>query len=279
MSMGNTSGTASFDDLRARIAAARGSMPKRLAQAAGFALAHPDDVAFGTAASIAKAAEVQPSTLVRLAHRLGYDGFSELQSVFRAQLKRRASSYGERLDALERGNPLNGEKPTVLHGFLDAARRSIETLSQTIDEDHFQSGVELLAPAFTIYLVARRRAYPLSAHMSYSFSMLGIRSVVVNSPNEIGQELVAMATPDDAAVVCSFAPYSTETLALIGQLAENGVPTLAVTDSALSPLATMATKWIEVPDIGFSGFRTLAAAMTVAVALPVAVAECRRHPK
>ena len=68
-----------FDALRAAFAQRRGRLPKRLKQVAAFALAHPDEVAFGTAAGIAERAGVQPSTLVRLAQSLGYAGFSELQ--------------------------------------------------------------------------------------------------------------------------------------------------------------------------------------------------------
>ena len=56
-----------FDSLRAFMVERKSDMPKRLAQVAAYFLANPDEIAFGTAASIATAAEVQPSTLVRLA--------------------------------------------------------------------------------------------------------------------------------------------------------------------------------------------------------------------
>ncbi|TAM95160.1 MAG: RpiR family transcriptional regulator, partial [Rhizobiaceae bacterium] len=58
---------ADFDQLRAMIVARRQSLPKRLAQVAAYTLENPDDVAFGTAASVALSADVQPSTLVRFA--------------------------------------------------------------------------------------------------------------------------------------------------------------------------------------------------------------------
>jgi len=64
----------------------------RIAQVAAYALDNPDEIAFGTAASIADAAGVQPSTLVRFAQHLGFDGFTSLQSVFRQRLRERNSS-------------------------------------------------------------------------------------------------------------------------------------------------------------------------------------------
>ncbi|MGO8403948.1 RpiR family transcriptional regulator, partial [Rhizobium ruizarguesonis] len=57
-----------FDSLRSTIIERKANMPKRLAQVAAFALGTPDEIAFGTTASIAAAYDVQPSPLVRLAH-------------------------------------------------------------------------------------------------------------------------------------------------------------------------------------------------------------------
>ena len=71
------------------IARRRDQLPRRLVQAAEFALAHPQDVAFGTIAEIARAAQVQPSALVRFAQALGYAGFSDQQAVFRAHARER----------------------------------------------------------------------------------------------------------------------------------------------------------------------------------------------
>ena len=89
-----------FDTLRATILERRGVLPKRIAQIAAYALDNPDDIAFGTAASIATSAGVQPSTLIRFAQQLGFDGFTSMQAVFRERLRERVASYDERLSAL-----------------------------------------------------------------------------------------------------------------------------------------------------------------------------------
>jgi len=49
-----------FESLRSNIIERKNAMPKRLAQVAAFALSNPDEIAFGTTASIAAAAEVKP---------------------------------------------------------------------------------------------------------------------------------------------------------------------------------------------------------------------------
>jgi len=43
---------------------------------------------------------VQPSSLIRFARAFGYDGFSDMQQVFRRHLVTRSPDYGQRLRAV-----------------------------------------------------------------------------------------------------------------------------------------------------------------------------------
>jgi len=264
-----------FESLRSVIIERKETMPKRLAQVAAYALSNPDDMAFGTAASIATAADVQPSTLVRLAHHLGYEGFSDLQNVFRARLRDRTLSYEERLLSLEAGATA-GSDAELLSGFLNAASQSVARLASTVDGETFTKSVDVLARAETIYLVAKRRSYPLTAHIAYAFGKLGIRHQIIASPNGIDAEMALFATGKDAVIAASFSPYAAESLAQAQELAGRGVPIIAITDSVFSPLAAAATHWFEVSEADYAGFRSLSASMALAMALPVAIAERRR---
>ncbi|MGO7421057.1 MurR/RpiR family transcriptional regulator [Rhizobium ruizarguesonis] len=264
-----------FESLRSTIIERKANMPKRLAQVAAFALGNHDEIAFGTTASIAAASDVQPSTLVRLAHHLGYGGFSDLQSIFRERLRDRTLSYEERLVTLEQSNG-DDEDANLLSGFIAAANQSVNRLAATVQSDTFTKAVNILANAETIYLIAKRRSYPLTAHMTYAFSKLNIRHQIVASPNGVDPEMVQFATPKDAAIAASFSPYAADSLNQSQELADRGVPVIAITDSAFSPLAACATHWFEVAEADFAGFRSLSASMALTMALPVAIAERRR---
>jgi DNA-binding MurR/RpiR family transcriptional regulator len=264
-----------FESLRSTIIERKNTMPKRLAQVAAFALSNPDEIAFGTTASIAAASDVQPSTLVRLAHHLGYGGFSDLQSIFRERLRDRTLSYEERLISLEEAGGQD-EDANLLSGFITAASQSINRLAATVETETFARAVDILAAAETIYLIAKRRSYPLTAHMTYAFSKLNIRHQIVASPNGVDLELVQFATARDAAIAASFSPYAADSLAQSQELANRGVPVIAITDSAFSPLAACATHWFEIAEADFAGFRSLSASMALTMALPVAIAERRR---
>ncbi|MCR6672936.1 MurR/RpiR family transcriptional regulator [Devosia ginsengisoli] len=266
-----------FDTLRAAILERRGELPKRLTQVAAYALDHPDDIAFGTAASIALSADVQPSTLVRFAQQFGFDGFSGLQLLFRARLRERTSSYEERLRALEQDGAALAESTTIFNGFIAAAHRSIDTIAAAVEPDAFERAVTLLANAETIYLIAKRRSYPISSYMAYAFGKLKVRCQLVGTSAGIDDDLLAMATPSDAAFAISFSPYASESAAQARALAARGIPVVSLTDSAFSPLAECSREWFEVVEADHAGFRSLSASMAFAMALTVSIAEKRRR--
>jgi DNA-binding MurR/RpiR family transcriptional regulator len=266
-----------FDGLSAMVGSRLAHLPKRLSQVGRYALDHPDEIAFGTAASIAGAAEVQPSTLVRFAHQFGYSGFSDLQTVFRERLRDRPSAYSERLAALKASRRKGSPELAILDGFLGAASRSIDKLAHGIDSARFARAVKTLVRADTIFLIARRRAYPLTSYMDYAFAKLGVRTHMVSTPNGTDPEIAALARKSDAAVSVSFDPYSNETVALSRAFADAGVPLVAITDSSFSPLAECASEWLQVSEADHAGFRSLSASMALCMALTVAVASRRQN--
>jgi DNA-binding MurR/RpiR family transcriptional regulator len=264
-----------FQGLRARIAERAPELPKRLMQIAGFALEHPDEIAFGTVSSIAEQAKVQPSTLVRFSQTLGYQGFSELQEVFRSRLRERILNYEERIEQL-RQHALSASKPNVIfHGFSDATEKSIGNLREKLDPEALDKAVDMLAAAQTIYLIGLRRSFPISSYMAYAFGKLGVRSVLVDAIGGLAAEQAASATKKDALLAVSFTPYASETVSLAQSAAQAGVPIVSITDSPFSPLARIANLWFEVVEANFEGFRSMAATLTLAMTLTVAVAERR----
>lgn len=266
-----------FDSLRAAILERKGELPKRLTQVAAYALDHPDEIAFGTAASIAASANVQPSTLVRFAQHFGFDGFSGLQLLFRARLRERTSSYEERLRTLEQDGAALAESTTIFNGFIGAAHRSIDAIAAAVDPDGFERAVTLLANAETIYLIAKRRSYPISSYMAYAFGKLRVKCQLVGTSAGIDDDLLAMATQRDAAFAISFSPYASESAAQARALASRGIPVVSLTDSAFSPLAECSKEWFEVVEADHAGFRSLSASMAFAMALTVSIAEKRRR--
>ena len=70
------------------------SAERRVAEAI---LAEPQAVGFGTVADLARAAEVGAASVVRLATKLGFDGYSDLQQCVQHDLTQQLRPAAERI--------------------------------------------------------------------------------------------------------------------------------------------------------------------------------------
>ena len=265
-----------FETLRTLVLERRNSLPKRLAQVARFALDRPDEIALGTVAEIAHHAGVQPSTLVRFAQALGFSGFSDLQQVFRLRLRDRWPDYKERLAQLQRGGDGRSGPAGLLDGFIETSVTSLMQLRESVREAELEQAVATLAAAETIYLLGQRRAFPIASYLAYAFGKLGIRAVLLDNVGAMLAEQAACAGPRDALLAISFTPYTPSTVEGATAVAQRGTPVVAITDSAFSPLAPIATVWLEVAEADRGAFRSLAATLCLAMTLAVALGERRQ---
>ena len=262
----------SFSSLRDLLLERRATLPKRLAQVAGFALDNPDDMAFGTVATVAELAGVQPSTLVRFAQALGYEGFSDLQTVFHSLLRSRWPDYEDRLRALSPDSDAGPE--ALLAGFCESAALSLARLRERISRDTLERAVAVLAGADTIYILGQRRTFPVASYLAYAFAKLRIRSVLVDNVGSLGPDQVAFAEEGDALLAVSFAPYTPSTIEIAERLAQR-LPVVAITDSPFSPLVGSARVWFEVAEADFGAFRAVSGTFALAMTLAVAVGQRR----
>jgi DNA-binding MurR/RpiR family transcriptional regulator len=261
-----------YERLRAEIIARAGAMPKRLAQIAEFAIASPDEIALGTVGSIAARAGVQPSTLVRFAQALGFQGFSDLQAVYRRKLQDRWPDYHDRISSL-RAQIQDDPGGALLAGFSEATIRSILRLREAWDAEKFARAAGIIAAAETIYLAGNRRAFPASAYLAYLFGKLEMRHRLLT--NLAHMDEFAGASARDALIAISFTPYTPATVESASQAARQGVSVVAITDSTFSPLVNIAQVWLEAVEEDFAGFRSLGATFSLCMALAIRAGDLR----
>ncbi len=261
----------SYEELRAVLSSGTVRLPKRLRQVAIFVWQHPATVALGTATSVAAEAEVQPSALVRFAQSLGYSGFSELQDLFKSHLADgRLASAPPR-----RSNVGEGETARLVEGILAASTASLARVHERLDIAQLENMAQALAAAEIIYLVGSKRAFAVVNYVSLSLANLGVRNIALDNVGAAAFEMLRGATTRDALLAVSFTPYNSITPELAAAAAQMGVPICALTDSAFSPLAPISRAYVEVVEESFSGFKSLAATLAVAMALALRIAELR----
>lgn len=260
------------------IAERRPNLPKRLMQVADFAVSHPQEIAFETLASIAKLAKVQPSTLVRFAGVLGYDGFSDLQTVFRDHARQRWPDYRERLASLRGQDGNDGDPFVQLQRFASAAAASVDRIMHTVDPAALLQAVNILARADTIYLAATRRALAVTTYLAYSLRNLDVRCELTDQGGGLVQEQIKLMSKRDVLLAVSFSPYAPVTLECATLAHGRGLRVIGITDTLSSPLARLSEVCLEVVEADHAGFRSLCGAVTLALTLAVSIGRRRSEP-
>ncbi len=242
------------------------SLPRRLQSVAEFVLHNPDVVALNTIAVISDKAEVTPSTLVRFAKSIGYQGFSDMQSVFQESMRHMPRPYDQRIHRLDDQEQL---EPTVLHRFSQAASASIDKLEQQTDETAILQASEQLASARCIYIAGQGRATPVATYLHYMFVKMGLQAVLLDGIASTMADKANLIRPDEVLVAVSFSPYTANTRELVDICLTRQVPVVALTDSTLSPIARADDLHLEVLEEEVAGFRGLSATMCLALCLVV----------
>ena len=227
----------------------------------------PTTPAFGTLADVARRADTSGPSVVRFATKLGFDGYSDLQSRIRASLTQRLIPAHRPIDRIRSGGDRRFDDQ-------DTADRSPEAQAgQPVFFTESERGT-LSVMADTV--AAARQVMVLCAETSAAPGLvlatnLGLLRPGVSrlSTSATGQASVVDLGPDDVAIAIDFPRYERSVAAAARNLATNGCPVLALTDGPLSPLAAMADTWLglDVQPVGpFDSVVTVVAAVEVLVA-------------
>jgi len=233
---------------------------------AQYVLEHPDEFALGTAASVAEAASVQPSALVRFANAVGYAGFSELQQVFQARLLHRAGSYRERIGAM----PARVERSDgVLHQFIEEGVDDLRQLQHNVRSADLDAAAELIRRAGRVHVLAQRRAFPVAAYLAYALGQLDLKVQMLDGIGGMLAESLRQIDAGELLVVASFKNYSPQVIEAAAGANGRGLDVVAITDDALSPLRASARVCFELGQGPGAAFRSLVAPLCLAQALVV----------
>lgn len=255
-----------FSELKPWLQESYTELPKRLQRVAVFALDNPDVIALNTIAVISDQAEVTPSTMVRFAKSLGYQGFTDMQAVFQESMRHVPAPYSQRLDQL---SDAQADEQSLLHRFSQAASVSIQQMEQQVDEASILKAAGVLAKARTIYLAGLGRATPITTYLHYTFIKMGMQAVLIDGLASVMTDKARLVKQDEALVAISFSPYTANTRDIVEICLDNDVPVVTLTDSLLSPIAKPQSIHFEIPEEQLGGIRGLSAVMCLALCLAV----------
>ena len=233
----------SLDDLRTlalSLARGEGDVALRGKTASVFSrlVDAPEQAAVRSISELAASLGVNPSTLTRLAKRLGFEGFSDFQSVFRDAIASEPRYfYSRRADQLLHDDRQrdSGDVEVMARIGRETSANVDAYLSQ-IDAANLRGAAALLATAGRVRLHGERQFHSLASFLAYALAMIRSDVALLDAPRLGVAEALAQLTPGDVVVVMSCAPYTRAVAEVAAAAAANGQKVIAITDSRGSPL-------------------------------------------
>ena len=250
--------------VQTRLAEAYRELPEAMRRIADALMSDPLLGALWGIEAMSERAEVSVGTVVRFAKRLGYRGFSEFRDALRQACHTRSGDA--ELELME--------VPTDVFGTLaEVTRRDGENLRrllQMVDQATLAAATRMLEDAHHRVILGRGVSHVMSLILGFYLTQAGLPSIAA-IPSDFSNQ-VANLGAKDLLVVLSFFPYSREAVDTAIFARESGIPVLAFSDRADSPLKPYADILIPVPseDLLFSCSITTFAALAHAFAIVVA---------
>lgn len=260
------------EELHGLIVAQQPNLSARLKLVAIYLVEHPQQIAFNTLAEIAEKAGVHASTLVRFANYFGFDGFSEVQRLYKNQIIDHPSNYRERISQLKKVGGKGEVTPALLlHEFAEGNSLALGLLQQQLKPDVLDAAVQALSKANEVFICGVRRMYPAAVYMDYALSQMDVRCHVIDGQGAMAPEQMKWITADSVLVAITFNPYGHTTTEAVHFAREKGAKIVLITDSELCPHTQIADHVLIVREADVRGFRSLNSTLCLVQTLCVAL--------
>jgi len=195
-------------------------------------LGEPSEAVYLSSAELASKAAVHASTVVRLARKLGFDGFPDMRRKLRqdVEVKKIASDkIRQRIDLIEKGSNLSD--------LIESEIAAISAISNTVSQSQIDSVVDKIESAKRIFIVGRGSAAPLMIHFERRLRRSGIHCrVALNlQRRDLAEQLVGIQK-GDAIVIFGFQSFNSLPSgysALIESARGVGAHSIAIGDSTI----------------------------------------------
>jgi DNA-binding MurR/RpiR family transcriptional regulator len=249
----STSPPRTLEDLRAlALAIGRGDAAVSLGAKAHDVFAKlveaPEQSAVRSISELADLLGVNASTLTRLAKRLGFDGFSDFQDVFRAAIADdQKYFYSRQAGRLLAARPDAEAEIAVFQQLARETAVNVDGFVAQLDSTALAGATRLLARARRVRVHGERQFHALASFLTYCLGMVRSDVALLDAPRLGVAEGLSQLEKGDLVVVASCAPYTRRVADVARAAANNGQAVIAITDSRASPLVAPAQHAFFIP--------------------------------
>jgi DNA-binding MurR/RpiR family transcriptional regulator len=228
---------------------------------AQFLAVNPRLAIFASASEVAEKCEVNVATVVRFAQALGFSGWRDFQVNFRGR------HIGDLLPsdvmAAQRGDDTRSSIDEALHRDIHNLQGALHSLDRLAVE----AAARAIADASYTLVVGSGSYSSVGLVLSHLASFMGYPVVFENRGGPHLVAALARMKPGDCLVAISFWQLVKEIVLATKHCRDLGITTVAITDSAFSPLARGVDHALVVPTESVSFFQSMTAATSLVYGL------------
>lgn len=254
------------EDIDALIDRRFAKLSPRLQQAARFIVDNPTIIALRSMRAAAASAQVDPSTMVRLAQELGFPGYGPLRDGYRQKL------FLDEAARTRRAKQLRSQKGTfhaeaIVNEFLEQNHRNLKNSFSPESTAAMDEIGGMLRSSRAIFVLGLRSLYPVSFFFHYVLRLFSDSSVLLTGTGGTFADDLRLAREDDVLLVFGYRPYSRDAMTAVRFARSQKLRIVAVTDSRVSPVARLADHVIVVANEATSMLPTVIPFLAVAETL------------
>ncbi len=206
-------------------------------QLATHVLSHYPVSALGSITVLAKAAEVSTPTVVRLAQKLGYKGYPDLQNALRGEVEAMLESPLAKHDRWAGGVP----DTHMLNRFADAVMANLQATLGQIDHAEFDAAAALLAdPGRHVFAMGGRITHALADYFASLMKVVRPDVTLLSNNSTTWPPTLLDMRPGDVLLVFDIRRYENAVLQLAEMAKEQAAEIILITDRWVSPAAAHA---------------------------------------
>lgn len=218
-----------------RLSSAWDDLTPEAQKAARFVLENPAEVGVSTVREIARAAQVKPNTVVRMARQVGFEGYEDFRAPFREAIRQGVSSFPDRarwLQEFRREGALGG----LYADMVGAALESIESTFAAISTETLTEAAEAIWNSRQVFTLGVGVNNANARNFTYLASTGMVAFHAIPRAGNSATDDLAFADHRDVLIAITCRPYRAEVIEAIKVAREQGMQVIGISDSPASPV-------------------------------------------
>ena len=211
------------------------SLTPEAQKAARYVLENPSDVGVSTVREIAEAASVKPSTFMRMARQVGYEGYEDFRAPFREAIRQGTESFPDRarwLQGIRKSGGLGG----LYADMAEAAIRNVEETFAGIDADALQNAALDIWYSRQVFTLGVGVNNANARNFTYLASTGMKQFHAIPRPGSTAVDDLAWSDEQDILIAMTCRPYRSEVIEAVRTARDQGMKVIGLSDSPASPI-------------------------------------------